>query len=95
MTRDEVIAMARECGWIIHDELNFADQKAFQNAFLEMLERFRALVEAKPKEAAYKAGWIAAAKWANRTDLTADTDSLAYIAERDAAIRTRGEGTPT
>ncbi len=34
----------------------------------------------------YAAGWIAAAKWAERDDLISDIDSPAYIADRDAAI---------
>ena len=36
---------------------------------------------------AFKLGFIAAANWALRHDLIADTDSPAYIRERDAALR--------
>lgn len=40
----------------------------------------------------YAAGWIAAAKWAERDDLISDIDSPAYIADRDAAIdRAKGQ----
>lgn len=37
--------------------------------------------------AAYRAGWINCTRWAGRDDLIADTDSHAYMGERDSALK--------
>ena len=44
MTRDDIIAMAREAGWIIRDDLHYMDHQAMQDALVERIERFAALV---------------------------------------------------
>ena len=46
MTRDDVIRMAREAGWIIRDDLHYMDHQAMQDALVERIERFAALVAA-------------------------------------------------
>lgn len=40
-------------------------------------------------EDAYRAGFVAASRWANRNDLLSDTDSPAYCKERDIWLQKR------
>ena len=49
MTREEIIKLAREAGWIIRDDLHYMDHQAIQDALLERIERFAALVAAAAK----------------------------------------------
>lgn len=46
----DIIRWARECGWVIHDDMPYMDVQAIQDALIERLERFAAIVRADERE---------------------------------------------
>ena len=45
-----IIELAREAGWVIRDDLHYMDHQAMQDALIERIERFAALVRADALE---------------------------------------------
>ena len=46
----DIIRWARECGWVIYDDMPYMDVQAIQDALIERLERFAAIVRADERE---------------------------------------------
>ena len=76
----DVIRWARECGWVIHDDMPYMDVQAIQDALIERLERFAAIVRADEREQCAKV-----------CDARSDADGWegAYADACAAAIRAR------
>lgn len=43
-TRQEIIELAREAGWIIRDDLHYMDHQAMQDALVDRIQRFATIL---------------------------------------------------
>ena len=81
MNRDDIIRMARDCGWVIYEDMPYMDVQAIQDALIERLERFF--------HAAYAAG--AAAEREAILQMSRE-QWFKTQADFEDAIRARGQG---
>lgn len=77
MNREDIIRMAREAGWVIHDDLPYLDVIQVQDALLDRIERIVNAATAAEREACLEIA-----------DQCADADMHASMAAN--AIRARG-----
>ena len=79
MTRDDIIRMAQEAGWIIRDDLHYMDHQAMQDALIERIERFAALVADAEAKRIHDEGMVTVGHMRER--IAAERESCAQVCE--------------